>query len=436
MSIKRISFIAIALALAVIFVSGCSMMAPPETKSAPDLLKLANAKAVEAQKTQGKVPQAEKFADAIKLYQRADKKDRTSAEAAEALLAVAKVEAGIPIEATPKSEELPTQIYKSKSQSDYAARDTFQSILQRFDSGRSYKQLVDDYGEPSASRIQNVINQAKIYYPWMATTIDTKNQGDYRYKFMSLLVGMTGKVRWFSYWFAMVILAVVVKVIISPLTKAQFKSMKEMQRIQPLIKQLQEKYKGNQQELGKATMALYKEHGVNPLAGCWPILVQLPILFGVYSMIRMFEYQFTNGTFLWVGWGAATHKFSVPLGFGGVSKPVWLTAANLSQPDLILLILYVISMYISQKISIVDPTQAEQQKMMSYMMPIMFFFLIGYLPSAFIFYWFVFNVLQTWQQYHIIHGGPKDALPLVLAPESASEIQSKPAPAKSKKGKK
>jgi membrane protein insertase Oxa1/YidC/SpoIIIJ len=117
-------------------------------------------------------------------------------------------------------------------------------------------------------------------------------------------------------------------------------------------------------------------------------------------MIRYYEYQFAQGTFLWIGWSPVVHKFAIPL----MGRPVWITAANLAQPDLILLLFYTASMIISQRLSVVDPTQADQQKMMSIMMAVMFFFFIGYLPSAFVLYWFTFNLLQTWQQYHVIHG--------------------------------
>lgn len=417
MRITKIVYVVVALAIALFVLSGCAMLGSQETKSAALLLKEANAKAVEAQKTSGSVPQSEKFTDAIKLYQRVDKKDPKSAEAAEALLAAGKIESGLPIEAKPSGNIKP--IYNTKAQNGPIARDTFRTLLSRFDDEKTYKDLVKDYGAPNAQRIQDTVDQAKVLEPWIGTTTDAKNRGDIRYQFMSFLVKATGSIPGLSYWFAMVLLAVIVKIIISPLTKAQFKSMKEMQKIQPLMKELQEKYKGNQQEQGAKMMELYKEHGINPLSGCLPILIQMPILFGVYSMIRLFEYQFTAGKFLWIGFSPFVHKLSMPL-VGG--KVVWFTARNLAEPDLILLVLYTISMFVSSRISIVDPTQAEQQKMMSIMMPLMFFFLIGYLPAAFIFYWFVFNVLQTWQQYHIIHGGTPAEEPVAPKP-STEEIQ-------------
>jgi YidC/Oxa1 family membrane protein insertase len=411
-----------ALALALFVLSGCALGGSSDSRSAPKILEDANATAMKAQQTQGNVPQADLFKKAATLYQaasqKAEKEPKDPAVAAEALLGLAKVQAGLPIGSRPSAGI--EQVYHSRiSKTSYlvyqyegdwqdrtAARDTFTTILQKYDKGRSLEELQGEYGKENAERINAVVDQAKAYEPAIAKDVDNQNRSDIRYKIMDLLVRATGSSRAISYWFAMVLLAVIVKVIISPLTKAQFKSMKEMQKLQPKIKELQEKYKDNQQELGGKMMALYKEHGVNPLSGCLPILIQMPLLIGVYSMIRLFEYRFSQGTFLWIGWHPLVHKISVPI----MGKPVWLSAENLAQPDLILLVLYTVSMIVSQKISVVDPTQAEQQKMMMIMMPLMFFFIIGYLPSAFVFYWFVFNVLQTWQQYHIIHGSGAQAV--------------------------
>ena len=151
-------------------------------------------------------------------------------------------------------------------------------------------------------------------------------------------------------------------------------------------------------------MALYKEHNINPFASCLPLLVQMPILMGLYYTIRSYEFQFQKATFFWIG-SSLSHKFWVPTLMGGGHQLVWLTARNLAEPDLILVVLYAISMYISTKLSAVDPTQAEQQKMMSIMMPMMFSVLFAGFQSAFLFYWLFFNILQTGQQYLILRGG-------------------------------
>ena len=204
----------------------------------------------------------------------------------------------------------------------------------------------------------------------------------------------------FSYWFAIILLTVIIKIVTTPLTKKQFKSMKEMQTIAPLVKEIQAKYKGDQAAIGQKTMELYKQHNINPFASCLPLLIQMPILWMMFAMMRQYEFQLQNGTFAWIG-SALSHWQQVNIPFS--HSLVWVTARNLSEPDLILVVLYLISMYFSTKMSAVDPTQAEQQKMMAIMMPLMFGFFFAGFPSAFLLYWLTLNILQTVQQYYILH---------------------------------
>jgi YidC/Oxa1 family membrane protein insertase len=282
--------------------------------------------------------------------------------------------------------------------------------------------LRSKYGSDTPA-IQAVFAQASARHEELAQEIDRRNASHPLYQLIDFFVALTGRRPAVSYWLAIVIITVIVKLLITPLTKAQFKGMREMQRIQPLVKEMQAKYKGNQKELGEKIMALYKEHGINPFASCLPLLVQLPILWFLYYMIRLYEFQFARGTFLWI---------SPELGdrFG------WI-ASNLAQPDIPLVVMYTISMIISMRLSNVDPTQAQQQKMMSIYMPILFAFLFRTFPSAFLLYWLVFNILTTVQQYYIIHGrqepitataGAAGAAPAVpeLPAEDAQKEEQKP----------
>src|SRR5688500_18740205 len=88
-----------------------------------------------------------------------------------------------------------------------------------------------------------------------------------------------------SYGVAIILLTVFVRVILLPLTIKQTRSMKQMQEIQPKVKELQRKYKGNRQKLNEELMKLYKEHQVNPLGGCLPLLLQLPVFFALYQVL-------------------------------------------------------------------------------------------------------------------------------------------------------
>lgn len=191
-----------------------------------------------------------------------------------------------------------------------------------------------------------------------------------------------------SYGWAIVIFAGMVKAALYFPTQSQYKSMKEMQKVQPEMKKLQERYKSDPQKLQIEQMALFKKHNVNPLGGCLPIIIQMPILIGIFATIRkMAELgKFTNQTFLWIG-GPLSDIY--PQLFGG----------SLAQRDTILLIIYAVSMYLSQKMSVTDTSDQGTQKMMSTMMPVMFTFFMWSFPSSLILYWLMFNILSIIQQY-------------------------------------
>jgi YidC/Oxa1 family membrane protein insertase len=193
---------------------------------------------------------------------------------------------------------------------------------------------------------------------------------------------------------SLVILAALIRLIFWPLNTAQFKAMLGMQKIAPRIKKLQERYKGDQQKLRQETMALYKESGVNPLAGCWPMLVQLPILFSVYWAVTSHRDLYEQTYFLWIGSPLVQHfpKF---------------IAASLAHPDLLLIVLYMISQYISMRFTSMpatDPAQAQQLKIMQIVSPLM----IGYFgfranwPSAMVLYWLAYNAFTMAQQFYML----------------------------------
>ena len=192
-----------------------------------------------------------------------------------------------------------------------------------------------------------------------------------------------------SYIIAILLIAILAKIITTPLSAAQFRSMHAMQSLQPQIKKLQEKYKGDKQQVAKAQMELFKEAKINPLSSCLPMLIQMPILIWVYYGIRYFVYNFEGVHFLYI--------------------------KNLASPDVIpvgdflapgpLLLLYGVSMYVSQKLiatPTATPEQQQQQKMMAYMMPVLLVLILKGLPAAFILYWFLQNILMTGHQYLIM----------------------------------
>lgn len=205
-----------------------------------------------------------------------------------------------------------------------------------------------------------------------------------------------------NYGLAIIIFTILVKLALYPLTRAQTKSMKEMQHVQPMIKQLQEKYKDNQQLMQQKVMEVYKEHKINPAAGCLPILIQMPILIGLFNVLRepvkyVFKsqaaYDAINTSFMWI---TDLAKPDVVL-LGGFEMP-WIL------PILAALTTYFASAMMNAKTPKTDkkdPTQMTQM-MMLYMLPLMILWWGKTFPAGLTLYWVVSNVFQIAQQYIIM----------------------------------
>jgi YidC/Oxa1 family membrane protein insertase len=234
------------------------------------------------------------------------------------------------------------------------------------------------------------------------------------YKVVDFLVAATGRIPSFSYWFALMLLVLIVKGVLYPFSKRQYKSMQDMQRVAPLVKEAQEKLKGRPaQEIQQRVMAIYRENNVNMAAGCLPAVVQMAALFPLYYAIRYYEYAFREGHFAWIG-SALADKYHPYLG------------RNLAEFDLPLFVLYLLSMLLTSKMTPppADPQQAQQQKMMMYMMPLMFgwFMYSAQWPSAFTFYWLVLNLVSTAQQFYILKQHPPvPIVPSAPPPPSITE---------------
>lgn len=199
-----------------------------------------------------------------------------------------------------------------------------------------------------------------------------KNQGLYR--LVDFFVSLTGRNPKFSYGLAVILLAVLFRLLLFPFTKKQVKAMADMQRVKPLVDEANRKFKGDKERLNREVMAIYQREGVNPLAGCLPLLVQLPVIFILYKAIRLYNFQFTHASFLWV--------------------------KKLSEPDMPLLIIYVISMAITQFYTSfsTDSEQRKQNMMMAIMMPAMLAYFFYWFPAAFILFWIALNLAMSYQQ--------------------------------------
>ena len=189
-----------------------------------------------------------------------------------------------------------------------------------------------------------------------------------------------------NYGLVLVLFSILVKILVYPLTKKSYKSTKEMQAIQPLVAELKEKHKKDPTKLNKATMALYKEHGVNPLGGCLPLLLQMPLLFALFQVFRS-TIELRNAPFVfWINDLSSPDiiyhlPFSLPVYGGHIA---------------VLPLIMGVTMFLQQKMM---PTQASgQQKFMSYFMTGFFILLFNNFPSGLNLYYTLFNVFTILQQ--------------------------------------
>lgn len=198
-----------------------------------------------------------------------------------------------------------------------------------------------------------------------------------------------------NYGWSFIVLALLVKLAMWPLNTMQFKSMISMQELQPKIKALQAKYKNDREKLNEATMALYKEKGANPLAGCLPLLLQLPVIYSVFFAINSNKERFAKEHWLWIGTPFA------------INSPYHFLAASLANLDYLLLGLYIVSMYFSVRFTSPpspDPAVAQQQKIMAFVSPVMIgvFGFKAQWPSGLLIYWLSFNIFTMGQQIYLI----------------------------------
>jgi YidC/Oxa1 family membrane protein insertase len=207
-----------------------------------------------------------------------------------------------------------------------------------------------------------------------------------------------------NFGWAIIVLTVVVRLILFPLTVKQTRSTKAMQSLQPKIQELQKKYARNQQHLQQEMVKLYKEAGVNPLGCLWPMVIQLPIWIALYQSI-MQAMATTPENLL----GLSQHLYAWPAVSQAVPLNEQFLWLRLSRPDpnLILAILVGGSMWLQQKMvtpPTTDPRQQSMTSMTTMMMPLMFGMLTLSFPSGLALYWAVSNSIGIIIQYFVSGG--------------------------------
>ncbi|HQB98208.1 MAG TPA: YidC/Oxa1 family membrane protein insertase, partial [Candidatus Cloacimonadota bacterium] len=192
-----------------------------------------------------------------------------------------------------------------------------------------------------------------------------------------------------NYGVVLIILALVLKVVLHPLTHKSMQASFKMQKIQPQMQFLQKKYKDDPRTLQLEMSKLYKEAGANPLSGCLPLLLQMPIFISLYNVLR-YSLDMRNAGFV-----------------------LWLK--DLSEPDPYLILPIIMGIFMVIQSLMMQPPKTDpkdmddkqraaqsSQKMMTWMMPIMMFFIFRNMPAGLVLYWTVFNIFSVIQQYYLL----------------------------------
>ena len=205
----------------------------------------------------------------------------------------------------------------------------------------------------------------------------------------------------YSWGFAIILFTVIIKLITFPLTMTQIKGMQAQKDLQPKIQELQQKYGKNRDKLAQEQMKLYKEAGVNPLSGCLPMVVQMPVLFGLYSALVALGPVLIDSRFFWIpdlGFPEFTQGLSwLPDTFN--AGEYYKLVAYLILPALLM----VSQVYMQRMTTATTPTandkQAAMMKQMTTMMTLMFGFFTLQVPAGLTLYWVTSNLLQMGQTF-------------------------------------
>ena len=196
-------------------------------------------------------------------------------------------------------------------------------------------------------------------------------------QFLAFLLNTTDKYVG-NFGISIIIVTILIKILLLPLTLKQDKSMKEMKKLQPELEKIKQKYANDKQMLNIKTMELYREHKVNPMGGCLPILIQLPILFALFGVLRSGIIP-ADSSFLWMKLVEPDPYYILPVLNGAVS-------------------------FLQQKL-MGSADSNPQMKNMMYIFPIMMIMISYKMPSGLQLYWLTSSILAVVQQYFIMKKG-------------------------------
>jgi YidC/Oxa1 family membrane protein insertase len=215
-----------------------------------------------------------------------------------------------------------------------------------------------------------------------------------------------------SFAIALIIVAVLVKIVTYPLSLAQMRSMRNMQALQPKMKELQEKHKGDREKLSQAQMEMYKEEGVNPFGGCLPLIITMVVLFSLIGAVNALKPEMQGQPFFWIP-NIANCEVNADCNYIPEGLPI-------------LVLLMVASQFFYQKFMTPPTADPQAQALNASMkfMPLIFGVFFIALPAGLVLYYLVFNVVSLGQQLIINRQlRPRDAtlaVPVVGEPSAKS----------------
>jgi len=207
-----------------------------------------------------------------------------------------------------------------------------------------------------------------------------------------------------NYGVAIIFLTIAVRLILFPLTAKQAKSMIAMQRIQPELKKLQQKYKGDRQKLNEEMMKFYKENKVNPLGGCLPLLLQLPVFWALYRVLEHMQKYVPTSSSMYADMcpkGTCPKPLDLPFLGMNLSQAATSIKGGFGDalPYYILIVLVMVTAYLQSKQTMRNQTQVNtQMQVVGKIMPVVFGFISINLPAGVVLYFFISNLWQMGQQ--------------------------------------
>jgi len=208
------------------------------------------------------------------------------------------------------------------------------------------------------------------------TTLDINREGFWGGYFVGPLsdaLDWLAEVMFNEYGLAILVITIIVRLIILPLTLKQYKSSKQMQAIQPQLKEIREKYSTDPKKQQEETMKLFQQHGVNPLSGCFPLLIQMPVLIALYQSI-LGNPHIRDHTFLWMQLGSP-------------------------DPFYVLAILAAVTTFLQQKM--MQAQMPQNMQALLFIFPILILVMSLQFPSALVLYWVYSNIFTIVQSYFI-----------------------------------